>query len=56
VTMNLVGKNAQLEEEEQQLQQQPTRLGVVPVTDLIVVSVIPYTGLANNVTESRLVP
>ncbi len=49
VTMSLVGNSEQFEE------QQTLRSSDVSMTDLVLVSVIPYTGLTSNNTESRAI-
>jgi hypothetical protein len=43
VTMDLVGSTSGANQEEQQLNS-----GNVPTADFVLVSIIPYTGLANN--------
>ena len=47
VTMDLVGSTSGANQEEQQLNS-----GNVPTADFVLVSVIPYTGLANNSTTT----
>jgi hypothetical protein len=50
VTMNLVGNSEQMEE------QQSLSSSDVPMTNLVLVSVIPYTGLTGDGTEGRAIP
>jgi hypothetical protein len=49
VTMDLVGKGTTNQEQERQINPQDAT-----IADIVLVSVIPYTGLGNNASSSTL--